>query len=249
MTLIKYNSVLDVIHERVTTAAHLRPTVLTVKVGDKTVHLDLPQARAALWERPVDGELSREVWRQAVTLAQHDTLAAAIGSTDVTGWVEAVVWLALPRLQRIARQASSRLRAERRDVESELMVAVVEELAAVSPDDPDVGGRLLRAAARQGWAFARGTANERPSEDVVEIADARGAKAIDDLWELVITPPDRSDGLAAPLRFSSRSEIEAARLGQLADHLGLHEVIRHPRRPLRGARVGTLSLCATGRAR
>ncbi|MFE4975522.1 hypothetical protein ACFRAR_25905 [Kitasatospora sp. NPDC056651] len=249
MALIKYNSVFDVIHERVTSATHLRPAALPVEAGGETVHIDLPQARAALWERPVDGELSREVWRQAVALAQHDTLAAAIGSADVTGWVEAVVWLAMPRLQRVARQASSRLRADRRDVESELVTGIVEELALASPDDPDVGGRLLRAAARRGWDFARGAVEERPNEDVVAIVDARGAETIDEPWELVITPPDRATGLAAPLRFSSRSEIEAARLGQLAGHLGLHDIIRRPCRSPRGARVGSLSLRSAGRAR
>ncbi|MFD7827921.1 hypothetical protein ACFV6I_10645, partial [Kitasatospora sp. NPDC059803] len=155
MALITYNSLLDVIHARVTSAAHLRPEVLPVEVGGETVHLDLPQARAALYERPVDEVLRREVWRRAVALGQHDALASAIGSTEVTGWVEAVVWLALPHLRRVARQAAGRLGADRRDVESEVVLAVVERLAEVSVDDPDVGPDLLRAAGRRGWEFAR----------------------------------------------------------------------------------------------
>ncbi|MFJ8474384.1 hypothetical protein [Kitasatospora sp. NPDC094011] len=249
MALIKYASIFDVIHERVTTAAHLRPAVLTVEFEGEAVGLDLPQARAALWERPVDEELGRRVWRQAIALAQHDALAAAIGSTDVTGWVEAVVWLALPRLQRVVRQASSRLRADRRDLESELMLAIVEELAEISPDAPDAGSRLLRAAVRRGWAFADRSADERPTEDVVAIADARGAKATDSVWGLVITSPDRTGGPAAPVHFGSRSEVEAARLGELTDRLGLRDAVRRPRRPVRGARVGSLTLRPTGTAR
>ncbi|MFJ4187869.1 hypothetical protein [Kitasatospora sp. NPDC089509] len=249
MALIKYASIFDVIHERVTTAAHLRPAVLTVEFGEETINLDLPQARTALWERPVDEELIRRVWRQAIALAQHDALAAAIGSTDVTGWVEAVVWLALPRLQRVVRQASSRLRADRRDLESELMLAIVEELPEISPDAPDAGGRLLRAAVRRGWAFAGRSVGERPTEDVVAIADARSAGTTDGVWELVIASPERVDEPAAPVHFGSRSEIEAARLGELTDRLGLRDVVRRPHRPLRSARVGSLTLRPTGMAR
>lgn len=245
MALITYNSVFDVIHQRVTTAAHLRPTVLTIEFGGGTAHLDLPQAHAALWERPTGSELRHEIWRQAVALAQHDALAAAIGSTDVTGWVEAVVWLALPRLRKVVRQASGRLRADRRDLESELMLAIVEQLAEISPDDPDVGGRLLLFAARRGWAFARGPADERPTEDVAAVADARGARTTDAVWELVITPPDGTDGLAAPVRFTSRSDLEAARLSELTEHLGLRDVVRRTLRPHRGARLGSLPLRPT----
>ncbi|MFD4400238.1 hypothetical protein [Kitasatospora sp. NPDC058478] len=246
MALITYNSLLDVIHARVTSAAHLRPEVLPVEVGGETVHLDLPQARAALYERPVDEVLRREVWRRAVALGQHDALASAIGSTEVTGWVEAVVWLALPHLRRVARQAAGRLGADRRDVESEVVLAVVERLAEVSVDDPDVGPDLLRAAGRRGWEFARRSASGgRPVEDIVAVADARTAASTEDLWELAISRPDRPDGLAAPLRLTSRSAVEGARLGELADHLGLREVVHRTHRPHRGPRLGSVSLRST----
>ncbi|MER8105772.1 hypothetical protein [Kitasatospora sp. NPDC094016] len=247
MALITYNSVLDVIHQRVTTAAHLRPNVLPVEFGGTTVHLDLPQARAGLYERPGDEALRSEVWRRAVALAQHDSLAAAIGSTEVTGWVEAVVWLALPRVQRVARQTSARLGADRRDVESEAMLALVERLAEVSPDDPDVGPQLLEAAGRRGWDFARRSASGgRPVEDIVAVSDARTSKSTEDLRDLTIPPPD---GLAAPLRLTSRSAVEGARLSELADHLGLREVVQRTRRPHRGPRLGTLSLRSAGAGR
>ncbi|MDH6708574.1 hypothetical protein P3T27_005314 [Kitasatospora sp. MAA19] len=247
MALIPYNSVLDVIHARVTSAAHLRPGALPVEVGGETVHLDLPQARAALYEQPVDEALRNEVWRGAVALAQHDALAAAIGSTEVTGWVEAVVWLALPHLGRIARQASARLGADRRDVESEVTLAIVERLAEVSADDPDVGMDLLRTAGRRGWEFARRSASGgQPVEDIVAVADARTAESAEDFWELTITPPDRVDGLAAPLRLTSRSTVEGARLSELADHLGLREVVHRAHRPHRGPRLGSLSLRSAG---
>ncbi|WP_371516153.1 hypothetical protein [Kitasatospora sp. NBC_01300] len=247
MALITYNSVLDVIHQRVTSAAHLRPNALQVEIGGATRLLDLPQARAALYEQPVDESLRREIWRRAVALAQHDSLAMAIGSTEVAGWVEAVVWLALPRLRRVARQASARLGADRRDVESEIMLALIERLAEVSPDDPDVGPRLLSAADRRGWDFARRSASGgRPVEDIVAVADARTSESAEDLWDLAITPPDRPDGLTAPLRLSSRSAIEGARLGELADHLGLREVVQRAHRRRRGQRLGTLPLRSAG---
>ncbi|MFJ7274670.1 hypothetical protein [Kitasatospora sp. NPDC098663] len=250
MALITYNSVLDVIHQRVTTAAHLRPDVLQVEADGTTLHLDLPQARAALYERLGDDALCREIWRRAVALAQHDSLAAAIDSTEVTGWVEAVVWLALPRLQRVARQASARLGVDRRDVESEVMLAVVERLGDISADDPDVGTQLLKAASRRGWDFARRSASGgRPVEDIVAVADARTSESAEDLWDLAITPPDRPDGLVSPLRLTSRSAIEGARLGELADHLGLHEVVQRAHQRHRGPRLGTLTLRSAGAGR
>ncbi|MBD0676641.1 hypothetical protein [Streptomyces sp. CBMA156] len=249
MALITYHGIFDVIHARVTGAAHLRPAFLAVEFEGETVRLDPAEARAALWEEPEDTGLRGRIWCRAVALAQHDTLSTAIGSTEVTGWVEALVWLAAPRLERFVRQSSPRTRADRQDLESELLSAFVEELAEVSPDDPEVGDRLLRAAVRQGRKFTRGSADEYPNEHVVVIADARDARAADNGRVPASTAAADTGGAVVVPDPGSPAKVEAVRLAELTDHLGLREVVRRTHRPARGSRVGSLSLRAAGTAR
>ncbi|MFB6984315.1 hypothetical protein [Streptomyces scopuliridis] len=65
-----------------------------------------------------------------------------------------------------------------------------------------------------------------------------------------ITPPDRAEGLAAPLRFcASKQHIEGERLGALAEGMGLRDVVHRARRPRPGRRIGTLTLRSYGSSR
>lgn len=129
-------------------------------------------------------------------------------------------------------------------------------LVDVDPWAPEVGRQLLRPAINRVWAFAKARIRERPVADIAALAAAHLAVEApaqspvsdwQDGWELWVSPPARSDGLSATVRFSVASErLSSFRLGELAGHLGLGEIVYRARRPSEGSRIGTLSLRPVG---
>ncbi|MER5353119.1 hypothetical protein ABT093_22645 [Kitasatospora sp. NPDC002551] len=238
------------VHQRMTGPSAPHPG--GVVLGDGAAY-PLGAARDLLYVPGLGQAVRREVWQHAVGLAQRES-----------DWRLVPVWFALPRLRSTVWRTSLAFRLDRADAESEAVLALLEQLGSVEPDQPDVDDLLVRAAVRRVWALARRGAAERSVADVALIAALRhrngaavadgpdaAAPDVDERdWELSIDPPAHPDGLAAQLRFTvSRESVEGVRLGALAGRLGLQDVLYRARRPLRGRRIGTLSLRPAGAAR
>ncbi|MYS79458.1 hypothetical protein [Embleya scabrispora] len=245
MGLIPYNRVFDVLEHR------LRPADLPfpVTTADGPTRLSTLAARRALYSRSADLQLREEIWREAVGAAQVDTSA---GGPDRL----LVLWLALPAMRRTLYRIAIRWSIDRRELESEALLALLAALADVDPLAQEAGSALLRPAINRVWAFARARIRERPVADIAALAVAHLAVEApaespvsdwQDGWELRVSPPARPDGLSATVRFSVAPErLESFRLGELAGHLGLGEIVHRARRPSEGSRIGTLSLRPAG---
>lgn len=232
MTLLKYNSVFDNVDAHV--VACFDPG--GARTGSPTMARTLQEARVL-----VHGPLRHEAEAQRIW---SDVISEAV--TDPSDGPSALllVWFAVPRLRRTVRRISSRLPADRFDLEAESALGVLEGVHAVDPLVAGAGEILLRAAACRAWRSATRTLPERsvPDPAVLPSWDAYAAPCA-----VHITPPDRAEGLAASLRFSaSKERIEAERLGALAEGMGLRDVVLRARRPRPGRRIGTLTLHPTG---
>ncbi|MCB5909661.1 hypothetical protein [Streptomyces pinistramenti] len=229
---------------------HLR---LTVATEHGPVALSPAEAHSALYGAEADPAVGAGVWQAAIRAAQHDT--------EPQGpWRLLLVWLALPRLSGSVYRICTRLRAARSDTESEMVLALLETLPTVAPEDRDV---LLRAARSQAWRFARSARGLVPTAHIESMAtDDRhpGADAPDDAadeeadgcseWHVEVTPPDGPAGLSAPLHFTvPAARGEGGTSGTSADDSGFREVVRLARHIRRRPRLGTLSLRPRGRRR
>ncbi|MEE1828489.1 hypothetical protein PUR61_40940 [Streptomyces sp. BE20] len=245
MGLIPYTRVFDVLEHR------FRPAELPFPVTtvDGPARLSALAARWSLYGRSVDLRLREEIWREAVGAAQRDTSAA--GPDRLLA-----IWLALPAMRCTLYRIAIRWSIDRRDLESEALLALLVTLAEVEPQVQDAGRALLRPAVGRVWAFARASIRERPVADIAALAASHlsvespaesPVSSWRDGWELCVSPPARSDGLSATVRFSVTPErLESFRLGELASHLGLGEIVHRARRPSEGSRIGTLSLRPAG---
>jgi hypothetical protein len=245
MGLIPYNRVFDVLEYRFLPADLPFP----VTTADGLVRLSALAARRALYGRSADLRLREEIWREAVGAAQRDTGAA--GPDRLL-----VLWLALPAMRRTLYRIAIRWPIDRLELESEALLALLEALADVDPQAQEASHPLLHPAINQVWAFARARIREHPVADVAALAavhlavEAPAESPVSDWqdgWELRVSPPARPDGLSATVRFSVTPErLESFRLGELAGHLGLGEIVHRARRPSEGSRIGTLSLRTVG---
>jgi hypothetical protein len=245
MGLIPYNRVFDVLEHR------FRPADLPfpVTTADGPARLSALAARWALYGRSADPQLREEIWGEAVCAAQREIGTAGPGRL-------LALWLALPAMRRTLYRIAIRWTIDRRELESEALLALLAAVAEVDPQAQEVGRALLRPAINRVWAFARASIRERPVADIAALAAAHLAveapaesPASDgqDGWELCVSPPARPDGLSATVRFSVAPErLESFRLGELAGHLGLGEIVHRARRPSEGSRIGTLSLHPVG---
>ncbi|MFJ6996642.1 hypothetical protein [Streptomyces sp. NPDC003090] len=167
------------------------------------------------------------------------------------------LWLALPALTRAIYRITARLPVDRADLEAEAVLALLEAVDRADPDRPDIGALLIREGVNRAWCHARSARRELLVADITAIAAERrdsgsgGAGLMpEDGWEVHITPPARSDGLAATLRFTERrSSSEGERLGALAYCAGLSDLVYRARRHEDAARVGTLVLRPSGAPR
>ncbi|MFE2261925.1 hypothetical protein [Streptomyces griseosporeus] len=245
MTQLKFTSLFDNIE------AHVETLPTSLRRGELTEtglsDLTLREARV-LMHGPSRNEPSvQAIW--------GDVMADAATNPEPGGnSVLLLVWFTVPRLRRAVWRISSRLPAERADLEAEAVQGVVEGISDIDPLAADASEQLMRAAVGRAWRFARSTV----SEHLVPDFDALPAKPValpdqirhPSAWVVHITPPDRADGLAAPIRFSAwRQRIEGQRLGALAEGMGLRDVVLRARRPGSGARIGTLSLTPYGSLR
>ncbi|WP_459801990.1 hypothetical protein [Herbidospora sp. RD11066] len=184
-------------------------------------------------------ELRDAVWREAIFAAQqeeHGDLALLFA-----------LWLAQPWISRVVAFIGSRIRADPEDVEAEMTTALLEELPNTNPDLPGAGDRLLQWTARKAWASARAGVREIPVPDTSAYPEQ---VHFDAAWELSISPPPRTDGLSAPIRFTGTSrQAEGERLGMLAHHFGLADIVYRARRPTEGDPIGNVFLRKVGAAK
>ncbi|GAA2083155.1 hypothetical protein GCM10009759_01030 [Kitasatospora saccharophila] len=249
MTTLVFTGLLDSIHHRVLHPDPDRRLRLEVPGPAGGRRLLDPLAARDLAYRPAPEE-GREVWAGAIRRAQRSQRPEG-------EWSTYLVWLCSPVLRRTVWKVSGRLAADRRDVEAEAVTGLLDAVPDADPDHPEASRWLARRAARRAWDAAKSAWPERPDEEAVLIADRKAlrdgtpapARPWEPDWELAISPPDRSDGLAAQLRFTVSPTVrEGERLGALAERMGLAEVVWRARRP-RGPVVGTLSLRPAGAAR
>lgn len=248
VSVLRYDRPFSNIEDHVTRLCRDDPRAFEVCLGSRRCFLDAQQMLDALYAQPRDASLGIAVWRYALVRAQN-----ALNGDDRL----LAVWLALPDLRWSVRKAV-RWRKDRREVESEALLALLEAQQDVDVGDPLAGPLYLAAARSRLFRALRLTAaRERPTADIAAIAAARNRVSPFDNedrdetnWEVHVRPRDRADGLSAVLRFTvSPRRLEGARIGALAHRLGLREVVYRARRPSEGEPVGSLSLVRTGSER
>ncbi|WP_328913037.1 MULTISPECIES: hypothetical protein [unclassified Streptomyces] len=227
----------------------VRLTVAPDGDGGQPLSLSPAEAREALYEPASDPALSAAIWQEALVRACADR-------TPGGSWQLLLIWLALPQLTGTAYRICGRLRADRADVESEMILALLEELRIADPATLPSAQALIKAARSHGWRFARAGLRERPSAHLENLADdscrtVTGGENLEQQdFEVEVVRPDGPDGLRAPLRFPIPAErLEREVLNSLADDLGLHEVMRRAGHSRNRRRIGTLSLRRRARRR
>ncbi|WP_419667564.1 hypothetical protein [Streptomyces sp. 2-1] len=191
-------------------------TVPTDIEGAEPIRLTAAETHEALYGPGSDPQFAAAVWKEVLSTALSDLAPHGIGKL-------LAIWLTLPRLTGTVHRACTRLRADRSDLEAEMILALLEELAA-----PDAASRLsdsslIHTARTRAWRFARDGLRELPSTHVERIAQDRALSAPDgeadapaeECLDVRVDRPDGPDGLQAPLRFRVRPEH--LRKGALAD--------------------------------
>ncbi|WP_049652250.1 hypothetical protein [Kitasatospora sp. MY 5-36] len=180
---------------RATEALHL-----SVRPDDRApVLLTAAQAWEALYGPTSDPALAAPVWRAALHAAR---------STDASAeqWQLLLIWLASPRLAGTVTRICRRLRADRADLEAEMVLSLLEGLQ--TGEDRSVDD-LLRAARTRAWNHARAGIRETTSAALEHLADDV-ATPDDDPHEsdpaqslrMEVTRYGQTDGLRAELRFT-----------------------------------------------
>lgn len=205
------------------------------------VPLTLGQARQLLYDRSVDPAARAALWHQIVERVHFDA-----GASD---WPTAVVWLGLPGLRRTAYKIAWRFRAERGDVESELVTGYLEALAGVGVDDSDPGGTVLRSACSRAWDVWRTARLETAVEDAESAGTPIDSEA-DGLWQADYDPIPGQPGLSATVRITVPAHrVEGVRLGALAQAWGVADTATSVGHSGRGRQVAKISLRRVGRSR
>ncbi|MFD9537659.1 hypothetical protein [Streptomyces sp. NPDC060010] len=243
MALIRWNGIHEAIEEHVRQSTFFRRTRLLVPVGAGRVALAPSEGRDVVYGVQGDGALRAALWQLVVREARGE-------GAQEEDWRMYAVWLAAPGLSRTAFRVASRMGAERKDVEGELLLGLMEEIRGCDPDGPDVGARVLRAVHGRVWAYARAGRQEMA---VAEVPDQqaswdplreRSCGDPDELWALEVSRPQTAEGLSATLRFTESATCrEGERLGVLAERLGLEDRVFRARCPRPGRRVGPLAPC------
>jgi hypothetical protein len=191
-------------------------TVLSDIEGAEPVRLTAVETYEALYGPGSNPQFAAAVWKEVLRTALSDLAPHDTGKL-------LALWLALPRLTGTVHRVCKRLRADRSDVEAEMTLALLEELAT-----PDAASRLcdsslIHAARTRAWLFARDGLREFPSAHVERIAQDRALCSYDgeadapamECLDVRVDRPDGPDGLRAPLRFRVRPEY--LRKGSLVD--------------------------------
>lgn len=250
MTASPARSVFTAIAEEISARHGEREPHLVVRASSRTSRFSPRAARQALYGPPRPDRVLRDaIWRQVVAEAQREGAEHREGKSRLLA-----VWLALPALTRTMHRITARLPVERADLEAEAVLALLEAVDKADPDRPDAGSVLIREAVNRAWSHAANVRREVPIADITAVEGAcRGGVPgdaglmPDDGWEVHITPPARSDRLAATIRFTEwRTRSEGERLGALAYCAGLADLVYRARRHEDVAHVGTLVLCPSG---
>ncbi|MEV7543738.1 hypothetical protein [Streptomyces sp. NPDC089915] len=209
--------------------------------GGEDVPISLEQARHALYDRSVDPSARTGLWQQVAERGRLDA--------EQSEWPLAVVWLGLPGLRRTAFRITRNLRADRADVEAELVTCYLEALAETDADTPEPGSRILRSACTRAWSTWRKTLPELATEGVGGTEGIPVGIDPQGLWQVDYDPSPGSSGLLAGLRITVPAHrVEGVRIGALAQAWGLADTVTGERIPSRRP-VGAVSLrrCGGGR--
>ncbi|MEV6080593.1 hypothetical protein AB0L80_36670 [Streptomyces sp. NPDC052069] len=218
--------------------------------GAKPVRLTATETHDALYGPGSDAQFAAAVWKEVLRTALSDLDPHGTGKL-------LVVWLALPRLTGTVHRVCTRLRADRSDVEAEMVLALLEELAAPDAASHLSESSLIHAARTRAWRFVRDGLRELPSTQVERITQDRALTAsggesdapAEECLDVRVDRPDGPDGLRAPLRFRVRPEH--LRKGAFADtDDGKRDRSTHhgPRKKRRsGRRAGTRPVRPAGR--
>ncbi|MGW6603408.1 hypothetical protein [Streptomyces sp. NPDC055036] len=199
------------------------------------VPMVLVGARQLLYDRSARTEARASLWHQIAERAHSD----AVGPD----WPEAVVWLGLPGLRRTAYKITWRFRAERGDVEAELITCYLEALAGLAADDPDPGGTVLRSACSRAYDVWRHARREMAVDDVERADGVPVEVEAADHWQADYDPVPRHPGLSATVRITVPAHrVEGVRLGALARTWGVADTAASVGFSGRGRQVATVSL-------
>ena len=225
-------------------------TVPSAIEGAEPARLTAAETHEALYGPGSDPQFAAEVWKEVLSTALRDLAPHGTGTL-------LAIWLALPRLTGTVYRVCTRLRADRTDVEAEMVLALLEELAAPDAASRLSGSSLIHAARTRAWCFARDGLRELPSSHVERITQDHALNASDgeadatahQCLDVRVDRPDGPAGLHAPLRFRVRPEH--LRKGALADtDDGTRDRSRHhaPRKNRRSERrAGTRPVRPAGR--
>lgn len=253
MTLLHPGGVFAAVKSHFADPQNVEDIRLAVGSEQEPLLLSPSEAHEALHGSDADPVLSAAIWREVIRAAQKEA--------DPRGkWQLLLVWLLLPRLGGTVYRISTRLRANRADLESEMVLTLLEALEGQDPEFPGVADALTASARGSAWRYARSARRAVPVGHIESITrDDRHPGAADEDesedsvpfdWELEVSPPDRPDGFSAPLRITvTAAQVEQARLGALAHRFGLPDAVLRTQGTRRRRRIGRVSLRPDGRRR
>lgn len=207
MTMANTSSVFAAVSRRFDDPGTTEAIRLTV-VTDSTTPLVLTpgQAREALYGPDRDPTLVTPIWQAVVRAAAAEHGPAGMGRL-------LLVWLALPRLNGTAARISRRLRADRADLEAEMVLALLEGLQGCEQPPADSVDGLLKAVCSRAWRLARSGAREFADDTLERLSDSRGVPCDGpQITERVrprqveVTRHEQVGGLRAHLRFTVSPE-------------------------------------------
>ncbi|MFI8432512.1 hypothetical protein ACIGJO_01970 [Streptomyces sp. NPDC079020] len=253
MTLLHPGGVFAAVTSHFADPRNAEDVRLTIGPERAPLPLSPSEAHDALHGPDADPVLSAAIWREVIRAAQ--------GGADPRGkWQLLLIWLLLPRLGGTVYRVSVRLRANRADLESEMVLALLEALEEQDPEFPGAADALASSARGSAWRYARSARRAVPVGHIESIAreDGHPGSADEDGaedcapfdWELEVSPPDGPDGFSAPWRITvTAAQVEQARLGALAHRFGLPDAVLRTRGTRRRRCIGRVSLRPDGRRR
>lgn len=208
MSLLREECVFDAIERQFDAQSLLAGVTLC---GDALgrAEISLAEIRRVLMDRETAPELADDLWSQLVALAR---------THGETGRL-AVLWTMLPSLRGLAARFRTPGVKDARDIESEMVVSVLEAIGDVEPGRSRIGGFLYwRARSRLHQLRVKGR-HEEPVEDVELTArlTAQPEPDMNPLSEAVhqgVVTVSEADLI-------NRTRLEGERLGSIAQRMGL----------------------------
>jgi hypothetical protein len=241
MTLLPHSGIFAAVERQCAGSDPTPPLRLFDGSEEAGVPLALVRARQLLYDRSVCPAARAALWRQIAERVHFDT--------DGSHWPTAVVWLGIPGLRGTAFKITRRFRAERGDVEAELVTCYLEALAELGAHDPDPGGAVLRSACSRAWKVWSKPRLERAVDDVDSVGGALIETDTEGYWQADYDPIPRRSGLSATVRIMVPAHrVEGVRLGALARTWGVADMATSVGYSGRGPQVAKISLRRVGRS-